>query len=258
MDRGDSTMAIGRDPHVLIVAGSDSSGGAGIARDIETVSAIGLRTCLAVTAVTVQTHHFVERIEYPDPDLVAAQMRAALASNNVATIKIGMLGTVGNIEAVASVLSEYPPVPAILDPVLASSSGRPLLAEEAIETLKTRLMPLCSLVTPNLPELAMLVGARQAMNEAEALRQGGILLDLGLSALLIKGGHSTGADSIDLLLRSDKSFAGFASPRLAGEMRGTGCMLASAIAAYQAYGETLENSVRQAKQYVFERYRLVV
>ncbi len=255
MDRGNRAMAISRDPHILIVAGSDSSGGAGIARDIEAVSAVGLRTCLAVTAVTVQTHRSVEHIEYIAPDLVAAQMRAALASNTIAAIKVGMLGTIGTVEAVASALLEHPSVPVILDPVLASSSGRLLLVQEAIDTMKTYLMPLCRLVTPNLPELAILAGTPQAKDETEAVHQGRSLLNSGLQAVLIKGGHSLGPDSTDILLCHGKTPTRFDASRLAGEMRGTGCMLASAIAAHLALGEELEDSIRGAKRYVFDRYR---
>ncbi|MEI5678455.1 hydroxymethylpyrimidine/phosphomethylpyrimidine kinase [Mesorhizobium sp. CCNWLW179-1] len=255
MDRGDRAMALKGDPHVLIVAGSDSSGGAGIARDIEAVSAVGLRTCLAVTAVTVQMHHSVDHIEYIAPDLVAAQMRAALVSNTIAAIKVGMLGMMGTVEAVASVLLEHPSVPVVLDPVLASSSGRLLLAQEAIDTMKTDLMPLCRLVTPNLPELAILAGTLRAGDESEAFDQGRSLLNSGLRAVLIKGGHSAGPNSTDILLCPGKNPIRFDAPRLAGEMRGTGCMLASAIAAHLARGKALEDCVRSAKRYVFDRYR---
>lgn len=120
-------------PHVLIIAGSDSSGGAGIARDVETVSAFGLRSCLAITAVTVQTYATVERIEPMPPELVAAQMRAAFAANPVAAVKIGMLGTAAAIEAVGAVLASNRQVPVVLDPVLASTSGRVLLEDDAID-----------------------------------------------------------------------------------------------------------------------------
>jgi len=163
--------------HVLIVAGSDSSGGAGLARDIETTATLGLRSCLAVTAVTVQTHTQVSQIEPVDPDLIAAQMRAALAANPVAAIKIGMLGTRAAIEAVASVLANHPVLPVVLDPVLASSSGRALLEPDAIATLIETLMPACTLVTPNLPELAMLVGQPVARDRDMAVAQGMLLLE---------------------------------------------------------------------------------
>lgn len=237
--------------HVLVVGGADSSGGAGIARDIETVAALGLRSCLAITAVTVQTHGTARHIEPVPPALAAAQMRAALEANHVAAVKIGMLGTAETVDAVASLLGEHPKIPAVLDPVLASTSGRALLAPEAIGVLKLTLMPLCRLVTPNLPELALLAGSQQARDEREILFQARIVLDAGVPALLVKGGHGAGERSTDLLLRPDHAPLRFDAPRVKVGMRGTGCMLSSAIAARLAHGLPLEESVRRAKRYVF-------
>ncbi|MDX8501113.1 hydroxymethylpyrimidine/phosphomethylpyrimidine kinase [Mesorhizobium sp. VK4C] len=246
-------MALNRDPHVLVVSGSDSSGGAGIARDIETISSIGLRTCLAVTAVTVQTHQAVTAIHHLQPGLVADQIRAALRTNEVSAIKIGMMPAGRVILAVAAVLSENPRIPAVLDPVLASSSGRPLVEPNAIDVMKRDLMPLCRLVTPNLVELAVLTGSELAVSDEDVLRQGRRLLAAGPRALLIKGGHAAGARSTDILLSPDREPVRFDMPRLAGSMRGTGCMLASAIAAHLAKAKSLEDSVREAKQRVFEK-----
>lgn len=253
MDRKDVSMALNRDPHVLVVGGSDSSGGAGIARDIETISSIGLRTCLAVTAVTVQTHQAVTAIHHLQPGLVADQMRAALRTNEVSAIKIGMMPAGRVILAVAAVLSENARIPAVLDPVLASSSGRPLVEPNAIDVMKRDLMPLCRLVTPNLVELAVLTGSELAVSDEDVLRQGRRLLAAGPRALLIKGGHAGGPISTDILLSPDREPVRFEMPRLAGSMRGTGCMLASAIAAHLAKAKSLEDSVRGAKQRVFEK-----
>jgi hydroxymethylpyrimidine/phosphomethylpyrimidine kinase len=255
MDRKDKPMALKREPHVLVVGGSDSSGGAGIARDIETISSIGVRTCLAVTALTVQTHEAVMEIHHLQPGLVADQMRAALQSNKVAAIKIGMLATERIIAAVTSVLRENPKIPAILDPVLASSSGRSLLEASAVGMMKRELMPLCHLVTPNLIELAVLHGSGPSSHENGALRQGQELLASGLQALLIKGGHATGPRSTDILLRCHQEPIRFDTPRLVASMRGTGCMLASAIAAHLAKARSLEDSVRKGKLFVFEKLR---
>ena len=180
---------------MLVVGGSDSSGGAGIARDIETISSIGVRTCLAVTALTVQTHEAVMEIHYVQASLVADQMRAALQANKVAAVKIGMLATAEIVVAVAAVLRENPQVPAVLDPVLASSSGRALLEADAIAAMKRDLMPLCRLVTPNLIELALLVGAEPAAYESGVFGKGRKLLAAGARALLIKGGHASGSRS---------------------------------------------------------------
>ncbi|WP_192247417.1 bifunctional hydroxymethylpyrimidine kinase/phosphomethylpyrimidine kinase [Mesorhizobium caraganae] len=245
-------MALRRDPYVLVVGGSDSSGGAGIARDIETISSVGVRTCLAVTALTVQTHDAVMEIHHSQSRLVANQMRAALQANKVTAIKIGMLATAEIIVAVAAVLRENPHVPAILDPVLASTSGRTLLEAGAIAVMTRDLMPLCRLVTPNLIELAILA-AKQAVDDDGAIRQGRELLEAGARALLIKGGHASGPRSTDILLRSDHEPVRFDAPRLATSMRGTGCMLASAIAAHLAKASPLEDSVRDAKLFVFEK-----
>ncbi|RWB25611.1 hydroxymethylpyrimidine/phosphomethylpyrimidine kinase [Mesorhizobium sp.] len=250
-------MALRREPHVLVVGGSDSSGGAGIARDIETVASIGVRTCLAVTALTVQTHDTVREVHPLQAPLVADQMRAALQANEVAAIKIGMLATAEIIVAVAAVLREYPQPLAILDPVLASSSGRALLEASAIRVMTRDLMPFCRLVTPNLTEMALLVGTEPATDENGVLRQGQKLLAAGLQALLIKGGHATGPRSTDILLRPDQEPVRFDTPRLAGSMRGTGCMLASAIAAHLAKASPLEDSVRKGKLFAFDRLRKV-
>jgi hydroxymethylpyrimidine/phosphomethylpyrimidine kinase len=255
MDRGDRAMAVSNDPHVLVVAGSDSSGGAGIARDIETLAAFGLRACVAVTAVTVQTNDEVRAIQPMSADVVAAQIRAAFDGNLIAAVKIGMLGTKEVVEAVASVLEDHPSVPVVLDPVLAASSGRALVDGEAVAALKRTALPLCCVVTPNLPELAVLAGTREAVDEYDILEQAAVLLDAGAPAVLAKGGHAAGAKSGDLLLRTGFSPLRFAAPRLNAKMRGTGCVLASALAAGLAVGAPLEEGVRRAKEHVLEQLR---
>ena len=257
MDRKDGAMAVSREPHVLVVGGSDSSGGAGIARDIETISDIGVRTCIAVTAVTVQTHDAILETHHLPSGLVADQMRAALRANKVAAIKIGMLATEQITTAVAAVLRENRQIPAVLDPVLVSSSGGPLLKAGAIGTLIRNLVPLCRLVTPNLIELAVLANSSPAVDDDEIFRQGQGLLDAGSTALLIKGGHATGPRSSDILLRSHREPTVFDAPRLAGSVRGTGCMLASAIAAHLANAASIEDAVRSGKLFVFEMLRKI-
>ncbi|MDH6232035.1 hydroxymethylpyrimidine/phosphomethylpyrimidine kinase [Mesorhizobium soli] len=239
--------------HVLVVAGTDSSGGAGLSRDVETVAAFGLHSSVAVTAVTVQTHVSVERVEPMPPDLVADQMRAALAANEVAAIKIGMLSGKATIEAVAGVLREYGQVPVVHDPVLASSSGRALLDPAAIVTLKRELMPLCAIATPNLIELGILVGQETATDDVQAERQAHRLLETGCAAILVKGGHAVGNGSTDMLVHEGGETIRFTAPRLEKNMRGTGCMLASVIAAGLALGQPLQECVREAKRYVFEQ-----
>ncbi|ESZ15238.1 hydroxymethylpyrimidine/phosphomethylpyrimidine kinase [Mesorhizobium sp. L48C026A00] len=247
-------MALRQESHVLVVGGSDSSGGAGIARDIETLSSMGVRSCLAVTAVTVQTHDIVTDILHLQPGLVADQMRVALLqANQVAAVKIGMLATAEIVAAVAAVLRENPRIPAVLDPVLASTSGRALLEASAIPIMKQHLMPLCRIVTPNLIELALLAGSELAVDEVGALQQGQQLLAAGVQALLIKGGHGSGPRSTDVLVRPNQEPVRLDTRRLARTMRGTGCALASAIAAYLAIGGSIEEAVRQAKLLVFEK-----
>lgn len=253
MAGSDGAMALNT-PHVLVAAGSDSSGGAGIARDIETVAAFGLRACLAVTAVTVQTHTAATRVETCAAGLVEEQMRAALETNRVLAIKIGMLGERDVVGCVASVLAAHGSVPAVLDPVIAASSGRPLLSGDALDLLRGALMPLCSLLTPNLPELAILAEGPPARDEAEIHTQARRLLDAGAPAILVKGGHRPGHRAVDVLIRRGEAPLRFDGPRLTGTMRGTGCMLASAIAAGLARGKGLEESIKAAKTHVAERW----
>lgn len=248
-----SDGSVAMTPHVLIIAGSDSSGGAGIVRDVETVSAFGLRCSVAVTAVTVQTHARVERIERMPPQLIAEQMRAAIAANPIAAVKIGMLGTAATIDTVASVLASSLPVPVVLDPVLASTSGRQLLDGGAVDALKRKLFPLCTLVTPNLPELALLTGLALASGEGDIVSQAAKLFETRAPAILVKGGHATGASATDMLLLPDREPIRFEASRIAVSMRGTGCMLASAIAAHLAQYETLEISIGKAKRHVFAK-----
>ncbi|MCC5781260.1 hydroxymethylpyrimidine/phosphomethylpyrimidine kinase [Nitratireductor sp. B36] len=236
--------------HVLVIAGSDSSGGAGIARDVETLAAFGVKACLALTAVTVQTHTAVERVQLCEPDLVEAQMRAALSANVVAAIKIGMLGSRETVARVAAVLRDHVATPVVLDPVVASSSGRALLCDDAIAVMRKGLMPLCTLVTPNLPELALLSGG----SEADEHQQARGLLGSGVKTLLVKGGHAEGPRAVDTLFQAGEPPLRFEGPRLPGTMRGTGCMLASAIAAGLARGDGLEASVRAAKTHLSERW----
>ncbi|MDI7862083.1 hydroxymethylpyrimidine/phosphomethylpyrimidine kinase [Rhizobiaceae bacterium n13] len=244
-------MALNGERHVLVVAGSDSSGGAGIARDIETIAAHGLRSCVAVAAVTVQTHDEVRRIASLPPEIVADQMRAAIASNDVAAIKIGMLAGGETIAAVACVLADHPTVPVVLDPVLAASSGASLLEAGGLDQLRELLFPRCMLLTPNLPELARLAGATgQAEGEEAAIRQAGRMLATGAAAVLVKGGHAAGHAAIDILVTRDAQPCRFAAPRLPVTMRGTGCMLSSAIAAGLAGGLDVAAAIGAAKGYL--------
>lgn len=239
-------------PHVLVVAGSDSSGGAGIVRDIETLAAFDVKASVAVTAVTVQTHHGVQHVDAVPAERVAQQMQAALAANHVDAIKIGMLATVATITAVASVLADHPDIPVVLDPVLASTSGAVLLAPSA-KALLHRLFRQCALITPNLPELSHLTASAAHEPAEDAIAQARRLVAAGVQAVLVKGGHGDGLKSVDMLVQAGHSVRCFEAPRLAVTMRGTGCMLASAIAARLAFGNDLVTAVSDAKAFVHDR-----
>jgi len=235
----------------LTIAGSDSSGGAGIQADLKTFAAHQVYGASVIVALTAQNTRGVSGIHAVPRDFVAQQIDAVFEDLDVAAVKIGMLGTAATIDTVASVLASSLPVPVVLDPVLASTSGRALLADSAVHTLKRKLLPLCRLVTPNLPELALLAGRPVAVSDRETVRQAEMLLATGVQAVLAKGGHAEGDRSTDLLVTADGTEHAFDAPRLAGTMRGTGCMLASAIAAHLALGETLEHSIARAKRHVF-------
>jgi len=188
------------------------------------------------------------------PTIVADQMHAALSANPVAAVKIGMIGSEGTVTALARILREQPGIPIVLDPVLASTSGAALLPRRAVATLKRDLLPLCTLVTPNLLELAILTRTAPAKDEEEAVQQGYELLGASCGAVLVKGGHMSGADSTDILIRPGHEIARFSARRSAHGVRGTGCMLASAIAACLARNIIVEESVRKAKEYVLQKF----
>ncbi|OQP85062.1 hypothetical protein BTR14_17010 [Rhizobium rhizosphaerae] len=247
-------------PRVLVVAGTDSSGGAGIARDVETLAAFRVSASLAVTAVTAQTHAEVRAVEILKPALVAAQMRTALEAGPIGAVKIGMLATADTVAAVAECLEDWPDLPVVLDPVIASSSGRPLISEEGVALLLARLLPRAALVTPNLPELSILADALPDARDPALAGQDPVdataarLLAQGCRALLIKGGHAEGREAVDRLLRPGVKPLIFRAPRHAGSMRGTGCMLASAIAAGLASGQDLPMAIAAGKAYLSARF----
>lgn len=232
-------------PHVLVVAGTDSSGGAGITRDVETLSVFGVRACLAVTAVTAQTDEGVGAIEIMPAQLVERQMRAALAGGHVRAVKLGMLASPEIAYAVCRVLADLPHLPVVVDPVLVSTSGRILMQGDAASAYG-RLFPRTTILTPNLPELAVLTGKTQAETEMDAITQGRALIGGGLRTVLVKGGHAGGDTSVDLLV-GPLDVVRHEAVRINASVRGTGCALASAIAANLATGSSLPDSVSRAK-----------
>lgn len=235
----------------LTIAGSDSSGGAGIQADLKTFSALGVYGASAIVALTAQNTTGVRAIHDAPPDFVAAQIDAVMEDLEVRAVKIGMVSRAGSIEAIADALVRHGARNVVVDPVMVASSGARLLAEDAVEALKRRLLPLCLIVTPNLPEAAELTGGPLARDEAEMAAQGRALLHFGARAALIKGGHGEGENSVDVLVGADGSVTRFVSARRRTKnTHGTGCSLSSAIAAGLARGLGLEEAVGAAKDYV--------
>jgi hydroxymethylpyrimidine/phosphomethylpyrimidine kinase len=236
-------------PVALTIAGSDSGGGAGIQADLKTFSALGVYGASVVTALTAQNTKGVSAIHQVPPEFITAQMDAVFYDLDVGATKIGMLGTAAAIAAIDAGLRRHRARNVVLDTVMAASSGGKLLPDDAIDALRG-LMAQARLVTPNLPEAAVLTGATQAADEDEMIAQAQKLLTLGAGAVLIKGGHASGSDSVDVLVEGS-SVTRFALPRIdTANTHGTGCTLASAIAAGLARNLSLVDAVRQAKAYI--------
>lgn len=234
-------------PRILIVAGSDSSGGAGIQADIKTVTMLGGYAATAVTAVTVQDTTGVHGVHAIPVDVIVAQMRAMIDDIGVDCVKLGMLGSAEVIAAVADVLRTVT-VPIVLDPVMVAKGGARLLDDDAVTALMA-LLPLAAIVTPNTPELAALTGV-EIEDEGDALLAAQELIGLGACAVLAKGGHLDGDEVVDWLVTRN-GHTRFASPRIASRhTHGTGCTLASAIAVGLGRGETLVDAVAAARGYV--------
>lgn len=240
---------------LLIIAGSDSSGGAGLQADIKTATALGVYAAAAVTAVTVQDTRAVHGIHHIPGFIVREQIACVLDDIGADAIKIGMLGSCEAADAVADVLEHSAgTIPLVLDPVLASTSGTLLLEEDAIAMLKERLFPLATLLTPNIPE-AEALAAIPVRSRDDMRRAGETLRALGPSAVLVKGGHGT-ADTIEDVLVSDQGAQVFASPRIDNRnTHGTGCTLSTAIACGLAEGLPLVKSLERARAFVLEAIR---
>jgi hydroxymethylpyrimidine/phosphomethylpyrimidine kinase len=247
IDSGNAAMTI---PIALTIAGSDSSGGAGIQADLKTFAAFGVYGASVLTALTAQNTTGVSAVHQVPADFVSAQIDSVFADLDVKAVKIGMVGQLATIEAIANGLTRWSPTNIVLDPVMVATSGDRLLALEAVEALRRKLIPRAALVTPNLPEAAALLDEPVAGSEAAVKHQGRRLISMGCRAVLIKGGHGSGAESIDYLFSGDDVIA-LASPRLATRnTHGTGCSLSSAIAAGLARGEDLVTAVRAAKAWI--------
>ncbi len=237
-------------PIALTIAGSDSSGGAGIQADLKTFAALGVYGASVITALTAQNTRGVNGIHQVPADFVTAQIDAVFGDLEVKAVKIGMVAELATIDAIAAGLDRWSPKHVVLDPVMVATSGDRLLAADAVEALRTKLVPRASLITPNLPEAAALLDEPIASNEAAIESQGRRLLAMGCPVVLIKGGHGQGAESIDYLIEGNGVVA-LAAPRIATKnTHGTGCSLSSAIAAGLAKGEDMATAVRQAKTWI--------
>ena len=250
-------------PAVLVIAATDSSGGAGLTRDVRVLTEFGVDALCVVTAVTAQSDKKVSAVHHVPPEVVRAQIAAAFATRQIGAIKIGMLGTQATVEAVVAELSAVRPAldgsvlgasvtdgtPIVVDPVLVSTSGGILLDAAGQAALTGSLFRIATLITPNVPEAAALLGETLATDEADLIRQGQRLLGFGSQAILLKGGHRDGEEAVDLLI-SGAFIERIASKRVVGSSRGTGCALASGIAAGLAAGRPLSEACRAAKHYV--------
>ena len=237
-------------PIALTIAGSDSSGGAGIQADLKTFAALGVYGASVITALTAQNTQGVSGIHQVPAEFVTAQIDAVFSDLVVGAVKIGMVAHPPVMDAIVAGLKRWSPKYVVLDPVMVATSGDRLLAAEAVDALRTKLIPLASVITPNLPEAADLLGEAVATDEAAVEQQGRRLLALGCKTVLIKGGHGQGNESIDYLIDASGVTA-LAAPRVATKnTHGTGCSLSSAIAAELAKGEEMTTAVRNAKTWV--------
>ena len=237
-------------PIALTIAGSDSGGGAGIQADLKAFSALGVYGASVITALTAQNTREVRAIADVEPAFIRTQIDTVLDDLDVGAVKIGMLSRPEVIDTVADAVSERVRCPVVLDPVMVAKSGDRLLREEAVAALRERLVPLATLITPNLPEGADLLGAPEPADEAAMRNMLDALAALGPGAVLLKGGHLQGAESADLLLAGGRIERLAAARHATRNTHGTGCTLSSAIAAGLARGLDVVRAVREAKAYV--------
>ena len=239
-------------PIVLSIAGSDSSGGAGIQADLKTFSSLGVYGATAITAITAQNTQGVHAQFALPPQLVYNQIVAVIDDLRPSFIKIGMLANADIVLAVAEALSPYS-IPIILDPVIVSTSGHQLLSVDAQEVLKQKLLPISTLITPNIPEMQTLTSmSLTSFSDKEKAAQH--LMDYGVNAILLKGGHEEGNTKTDILFT--KSANGIQSSTFSADTiptqntHGTGCTLSSAITAFMARGLDLKQAISYAKEYI--------
>jgi hydroxymethylpyrimidine/phosphomethylpyrimidine kinase len=239
-----------RTPIALTIAGSDSGGGAGIQADLKTFAALGVYGACAIAALTAQNTRGVVAIRDVPAGFIVQQIDAVFSDLDVRAVKIGMLSRTDAIRHVAAALERHKARNIVLDPVMVATSGDRLLAQGAVTALREELIPRALVVTPNLPEAAALLGVSVARDESEMEAQARDLLALGARNVLLKGGHGTGEDSVDLLVGQGGVIRLSAKRIATKNTHGTGCTLSSAIAAGLAKGLDLASAVQGAKAYV--------
>ena len=237
-------------PVVLLIGGNDPSGGAGLVADIQAVTAAGAHPAPVVAALTVQDSSDVTDVEALDPSKVVAQAEAVLADLPVAAVKLGLLASAAVGRAVSELLKKYPPRPVVVDPVLAAGGGAPLAEDALLDVYLQELFPLATLVTPNAGE-----SRRFAPQAEDAAGRAHVILRAGARHVLIKGADETGADVHHHLYGPKRAHREYIWPRLPGGYHGSGCTLASAVAARLARGQALEAAVGSAQRYTWEALR---
>lgn len=233
----------------LTIAGSDSGGGAGIQADLKTFAAHGVHGLSALAALTAQHTRGVTAVHVPDVAFLRAQVEACFDDFDIRAVKLGMLATAEVIDTVAHLLDANPGAPVVLDPVMVATSGAKLLADDALDAMRTRLLTRAAIATPNLPEAELLLGTR--IDSVEAMQAAAqALRERGANAVLLKGGHLLGGGDVVDVFADAQGLHEIVHPRLALEAHGTGCTLASAIAARIALGDGLRDACVAASDYV--------
>ncbi len=239
-----------RYPVVLTIAGSDSSGGAGIQADIKTISSLGVYACSAITAITAQNTLGVRSIQGVPASVLKDQLEAVFEDFTIDAVKTGMLYNKESIEIISKCLGRFRPRFFVLDPVMISTSGNKLIADDAIETMQQILFPQTTVITPNITEAEVLTGIKiSSPDDMQAAAE--FLLQKGCNAVLMKGGHLPGNESVDILFEKGKNGQGIRTPFIETKnTHGTGCTLSAAIASYLALGEDLREAFISAKDYI--------
>jgi hydroxymethylpyrimidine/phosphomethylpyrimidine kinase len=245
-------VAADRTPVALTIAGSDSSGGAGIQADLKTFTVLGVYGASVLTALTAQSTRGVSGILAVPPDFVRKQIDAVAGDFAIGAVKTGMLNDRETVVAVVNALKHHELRPLVVDPVIVATSGDSLLAPDAVQAMRDELIPRADILTPNLHEAARLLDQPVAKDEAGMLAQARALLRLGCKAVVIKGGHGEGAEAVDLLVEAD-AVTRLALPRITTRnTHGTGCTFSAAIVANLAQGVPIKQAVSDAKRFVHE------